>query len=117
MKWRRNKKAWINRYHIHHNIISLCLYFLCRPVNKKFFAGAGVGDTSAWEVLLRLLWTVFRRMRGGTTVPLLAGAGPVDTSVFGGTLTFNVTNLPSDPWWTVGSAYNLSRDILYVWRY
>ena len=83
MKWRRNKKAWINRYHIHHNIISLCLYFLCRPVSKKFFAGAGVGDTSAW----------------------------------GGAFTFNVTNLPSDPWWTVGSAYNLSRDILYVWRY
>ena len=48
MKWRRNKKAWINRYHIHHNIISLCLYFLCRPVSKKFFAGAGAYITPAF---------------------------------------------------------------------
>ena len=47
MKWRRNKKAWINRYHIHHNIISLCLYFLCRAISKKFFAGAGAVYTPA----------------------------------------------------------------------
>ena len=83
MKWRRNKKAWINRYHIHHNIISLCLYFLCRPVSKKFFAGAGADIPSAW----------------------------------GGAFTFYVLYILSSAWWFIGSAYNLSRDILYVWRY
>ena len=83
MKWRRNKKAWINRYHIHHNIISLCLYFLCRPVSKKFFAGAGATDYSA---------------RGGA-------------------LTFDVEISPLGENWSIGSAYNLSRDILYVWKY
>ena len=51
MKWRRNKKAWINRYHIHHNIISLCLYFLCRPVSKKFVAGAGNNPSSVGGAL------------------------------------------------------------------
>ena len=107
MKWRRNKKAWINRYHIHHNIISLCLYFLCRPVSKKFFAGAGATDYSAWEVLLHFMCSIFRQVRGGTPVPLLAGAGAVYTPAVGGVFTFNVGVSPSNAWWGNGSAYNL----------
>ena len=44
------------------------------------------------------MWTVFR---GGTAVPLLAGAGADYTSSYGGALTFNVDRLP---WWDGGSA-------------
>ena len=53
------------------------------------------------------MWTVFR---GGTAVPLLAGAGADYTSTLGGTFAFDVDALPSDAWtpWDVGSANKYS---------
>lgn len=65
-------------------MISLCLYFLCRPVSKNLFAGGG---------LLELY------------------------SNLGGDLSFNVNHIVTMNIWNFGSAYNLSIDILYVWRY
>ena len=49
-------------------------------------------------------------MRGGTTVPLLAGAGADYTSALGGTFAFDLDALPSDAWtpWDVGSANKCS---------
>ena len=48
---------------------------------------------------------------------LVAGACASDTSALIGAFTFSVNGLPSWAYWGSGSAYNLSRDILYVWRY
>ena len=65
-------------------------------------------------VLLRFLWTVFLRLRGGTPVPLLAGASAGNPLPVGGALPFRVDALPLHSWWDSGSAYNLSIDISYV---
>lgn len=61
-------------------MISLCLYFLCRPVSKNLFAGGGAGETSS----------------------------------IGGIFNFSMDSLLTRTAWSIGSAYNLSIDILYV---
>ena len=43
-------------------------------------------------------------MRGGSAVPLIAGASALYPSAYGGALTFVMNGLPSDAWWTDGSA-------------
>ena len=48
---------------------------------------------------------ILRRVRGGSSVPLLAGAGANYTSAFGGAFAFHVNGLPSYAWWNDGSSY------------
>ena len=42
---------------------------------------------------LRLLWTTFRRVRAGASVPLIAGGGVFDTSVIIGVFTFSMNDI------------------------
>ena len=54
--------------------------------------------------------------RIGTSVPLVVGGCANDLSDVG-SFTFDTNNNASLEYWACGSAYNLSIDILYVWRY
>ena len=50
------------------------------------------------------MWMLLRRGRGGTKVPLLAGASAINTPAGGGALTFYVYVTPSLAGWDIGSA-------------
>ena len=103
MKWRRNKKAWTNRYHIHRNMISLCLYFLCRPVSKKFFAGAGATDYSARGGALTFLVDCLPSFAWWNSGSALCWCEHYPPTSWGGALTFDV-NSPPWAYWGDGSA-------------
>ena len=66
------------------------------------------------EVLLRLMWPLFRRMRGGTTVPLIAGAGASSASAHGGAFAFNMDYSPSAAYWAYGSAKKYRSMVLSI---
>ena len=66
---------------------------------------------------LRLLWTTFRRVRAGASVPLIAGGSTEIAHNNNGMLAIAINMPGSHIAWYDGSAYNLSRNILYVWRY
>ena len=65
-------------------------------------------------VLWRLLWGLFRRIRGGTSVPLISGACSCSTSADGGALTFNVDGPPLWLDWTRGSAKKYRSMVLSI---
>ena len=91
-------------------MISLCLYFLCRPVSKKFFAGASVHITSSFSGAFTFNAHLIPSWLGwdnGSAFMLVAGASAARAPADGGALTFIVTVSPSGTWWNGGSAYNL----------
>lgn len=53
----------------------------------------------------------------GATVPLLAGGCAIDKGSYNGAFNFDMLPEINDYHSTIGSAYNLSIDISYVWRY
>ena len=94
-------------------MISLCLYFLGRPVSKKVFAGAGADNPSSlggafpFNVSALPSWTRLSFGSAFIYIMLVAGASIGGISAIRGALAFAVSGLPSGSDWNVGSAYNL----------
>ena len=88
-------------------MISLCLYFLCRPVSKKFFAGASADNTPAVGGALAFYVSgdpSWAHWHFGSAFMLVAGAGADSSSDWDGAFTFDMTVPPSWGYWTFGSA-------------